>query len=97
MFNLLLKSLVFVIFLVLAVKNRHEVVLHGFFATEIKMPMAVLVLAIFALGLFSASLAFLPRLKSWRRRSVLPSHKSEDQSGDQQDLRGSDRNGRAGS
>ena len=59
-----LRAVLFLFLFAFALNNQHEAVLRGFFGTEWRTPMVVVVLSSFAAGAVLALVALMPRV--WR-------------------------------
>ncbi|NSL54662.1 LapA family protein [Uliginosibacterium aquaticum] len=77
-FSLLLRAFVFLLLLGFAIKNDGLVTVRAYFDTSWQMPLVLLILAMFALGMLAGVLAMLasslgPRRELERLRKLLPS------------------------
>jgi lipopolysaccharide assembly protein A len=69
-FTWIFRALLFVLLVVLALHNTHEVVVRLYFGVEWRAPMVLVVLSSFAIGALLGILALLPRL--WRKSQAHP-------------------------
>ncbi|MFZ2649910.1 MAG: LapA family protein [Burkholderiaceae bacterium] len=66
----LVRALAFFALFAFALNNLHEVTLHGFFGSEWRGPMVLVVLGALALGIAGGALAMLPSWWRHRRRAL---------------------------
>jgi lipopolysaccharide assembly protein A len=68
----LIRGLIFFTLFAFALNNQQDVVLHGFFGTEWRAPMVIVVLAAFAAGCALGVIAMVPGWWRRHRREAAP-------------------------